>query len=83
MNIHPKATGAGLGGALGVLIAAVLHSISGVHLTAEAYAAIPTFLSTVFAYLAPSSQTVPVVVQMKPHDPPPVAATPQTPTAVQ
>lgn len=57
--IHPKTSGAALGGSLGVLIAAILHSISGVHLSPEAYAAIPTFLSTLGAYLAPGATPPP------------------------
>lgn len=53
-GIHPKTSGAALGGALGVVITGVLHSIHGVHLAPELDAAIPAFLSTLLAYLSPS-----------------------------
>lgn len=54
---HPKVGGAAVGGALGTLIASVLASIHGVDLTAAAYAAIPTFLGTLGAWLAPDSSS--------------------------
>jgi len=79
VNIHPKTSAAGLGGSLGVLIVSVLATIHGVHLGAAAQAAIPTFLSTVFAYFAPAQQTVPIVVQTQPH--PPAPAPPAAPVA--
>lgn len=81
MTIHPKTSGAAVGGALGTLIVAVLASIHGVDLTAAAYAAIPAFLSTLGAWLVPApatTPTVPVVVQMHPPEAPAVP----TPTGV-
>lgn len=53
MPIHPKVSGAAVGAALGVLIVAIIHSIPGVHLAAEADAAIPSFLSLLGAWLIP------------------------------
>lgn len=52
-SIHPKTSAAGLGAALGVVIVSVLSSIHGVHLSAEANAAIPGFLSSLGAWAAP------------------------------
>ena len=62
-NIHPKTSGAALGGALGSLIDGILASIHGVHLTAETYAAIPTFLSILGSWLIPSPDTLPTQQQ--------------------
>lgn len=60
-NIHPKTSASALGGALGFLIVAVLDSLHGVNLSTAASAAIPTFLSTLGAYVAPSpTDTQPV-----------------------
>lgn len=58
MNIHPKTALASVFGSLGVLIVAVLASIHGVHLSAEANAAIPAFLAAFGAWLAPSPTPV-------------------------
>lgn len=57
MPIHPKTSAAALGGALGLLIVAVLGSIHGVSLSAEANAAIPAFLSALGSWLSPSPDT--------------------------
>lgn len=54
MTVYPKATLAAVGGTLGVLIAAVLASIHGLGLAPPVYAAIPAFLSTLGAWLAPN-----------------------------
>lgn len=53
--IHPKTSGAALGSALGLLIVSVLGSVHGVHLSDAANAAIPGFLATLGAYVAPGS----------------------------
>ena len=45
MTLHPKTSAAAVGGSLGVVIVSVLGSIHGIHLSPEANAAIPTFLS--------------------------------------
>lgn len=60
MIIHPKTSGAALGGSLGVLMVAVLQSISGVHMSPELPAAITGFLSILGAYFAPASDVTPV-----------------------
>lgn len=52
--IHPKTALAAVLSSLGVVIVAVLASIHGVHLSAEANAAIPAFLGVLGAYLGPS-----------------------------
>jgi hypothetical protein len=74
MNIHPKTSGAALGSALGILIVSVLGSIHGIHLTAAADAAIPSFLGALWSYLTPAPETtkVPVVVQKPPAPPAPL-----------
>lgn len=54
MTIHPKTSAAALGGALGLVVVGVVDSLHGVTLAPELSAAIPTFLSTLGAFLAPS-----------------------------
>jgi hypothetical protein len=76
MTIHPKTNGAALGAALGFAIVSVLASIHGVHLTADANAAIPAFLSTLGAFLMPSPDPVTVVSGNAPSPPPPVQQVP-------
>jgi hypothetical protein len=76
MTLHPKTSAAAVGGALGVVIVSVLGSIHGIHLSPEANAAIPTFLSTLGSWLTPSGDVpVPVVV---PRPPPVPVAEPVT-----
>lgn len=78
--IHPKAGGAALGTAAGVLIVAVLHS-AGVHMAAELPAAITGFLATFGAWLVPgpSSAAVPASPAAS-TDTPPRSAEPVTRT---
>lgn len=57
MTIHPKTGGAALGAALGTVIVAVLGSIHGIDLTPAANAAIPSFLSTLGAFLTPAPKS--------------------------
>ena len=66
MTIHPKTSAAAVGGSLGVVIVSVLGSIHGIHLSAEANAAIPTFLSTLGAWLAPGSDPAPAPAPVPP-----------------
>lgn len=77
--IHPKTGGAALGGSLGLVIVSVLASVHGVHLTPEANAAIPTFLSTLGAFLAPTANDPAPVVVPAPVSPPVVAVAPVEP----
>lgn len=57
LSVHPKTGGAAVGVALGSLIVAVLNSIHGVHLTDQAAAAIPSFLSLIGAWIVPAPET--------------------------
>lgn len=54
-GVHPKTSGASLGGSLGLVIVAVLESIRGVHIVPELAAAIPSFLATLGAFLSPGN----------------------------
>lgn len=69
--IHPKTSAAGLGAALGVVIVSVLASINGVHLSAEANAAIPAFLASLGAWLAPGAAPTPTAQEDALWKPPP------------
>jgi hypothetical protein len=76
-NIHPKTSAAALGGSGGFLIVAILGSVHGVHLSPAADAAIPTFLSTLGAYLAPSPDAPDPVVVAEPAPAPVAGAVPK------
>ena len=67
---HPKTSAAAVGGALGTVIVSVLASINGVHLSAEANAAIPAFLSALGAWLAPGDMVTTVARPPQPPAPP-------------
>lgn len=77
MMIHPKTSGAALGGSLGLVIVSVLASVHGVHLTAEANAAIPTFLGTAGAFFVPGPDAP--AVEPGPEPAPVVAPEPVPP----
>lgn len=80
MNIHPKTSASAIGGSLGLLIVTVLGSFHGIHLTAAADAAIPMFLSTLGAWLAPSPTDPPIPVASVPVSAPaPPRPTPPAP----
>lgn len=72
MNIHPKTSGATFGGALGILIGAILHSIPGVHLVPEVYLAIPAAVSAFVSWLTPATPK-PVPTRIIPPAQPPQA----------
>lgn len=77
MGLHPKTSAAVVGGSLGVVIVSVLSSIHGIHLSPEANAAIPTFLSAIGSWFTPANDA-PIVVT----PPPAPAPTPQPPAPV-
>lgn len=54
MNIHPKVALGSVFGAFGVVLVTVLGSVHGIHLSAAANGAIPTFLTLLGGWLAPS-----------------------------
>lgn len=76
MGLHPKTSAAVVGGSLGVVIVSVLSSIHGIHLSPEANAAIPTFLSAIGSWFTPANDA-PIVVT-----PPPTPAPPPAPVVV-